>query len=132
MKKSTAQDTAFFDSLLSFILVGNINSFQKLYFLLGLHERCLSGGTCQELAKQLYIGDTNLVEHIITDLNATGLLTCTGNRYKLSDDSLTTQYLHYLVIAFADPLTRQDLLDQVQSQSQLFISAKSVLERYSH
>ena len=123
-------DTALQDMLTSFILVGNINSFPKLHFLLCLHEQKTEGGTCQEFAKQFHVGDLSLMEEIIADLQAVGLLTRTGNRYQLSDDPYTKQYLQHLNAVFADPLARQKILDQVRHQSPLSLLARSVLDRY--
>ena len=130
MTNSTSQSPVNFDMLTSFMLVENINSFQKLYFLLCLYERQLSARTRQDLAKQLHLGDTALLEQIITELKAVGLLTCTEECYELSDDPRMRQHLQHLATAFADPLTRQAILHQVQNQSPVSRVARKVLDRY--
>ena len=130
MMKSYYRDTTVFDMLTSFILVENINSFQKLHIVLSLYERLSRPGTFQEIAKRFHFGDLSLLEKIISELQGVGLLTCIENRYQLSTDPDLTQYLQHLVSAFADPLTRQAILEQVQNQSTLFLLARSVLDKY--
>ena len=130
MRKSDYQDTTRFDMLTSFILVENINSFQKLHIVLFLYERLSGPGTFQEFAKQLHFGDLSLLEKIISELQVVGLLNCNENRYQLSTDPYLRLYLKHLVTAFADPLARQAILDQIQRQSKLSLLARSVLDRY--
>jgi DNA-binding IclR family transcriptional regulator len=130
MVKSYDEDVTIQDMLTSFILVENIDSFQKLYLLLCLYERGPGGGTCQELAKRFHYGEPSLMQVIVTDLQAVGLLTRQGERYQLSNDPLLQYYLQCLTTAFADPLTRQKILDQVQHQSSLTRMARTVLAKY--
>lgn len=130
MRKSDYQDTTVLDMLTSFILVENINSFAKLHIVLSLYERLSRPSTCQEFAKQFHFGDLSLLEKIIGELQVVGLLICIENRYQLSSDPYLRQYLQHLVTAFADPIARQTILDQVQHQSKLSLLARSVLDQY--
>lgn len=56
------------DMVASFIRAKHIDSFQKLCFLLFLHQHPDLIGTSQEFAERLYLGDVQLLEEIITDL----------------------------------------------------------------
>ena len=126
------EDTTVNDILTSFILVENINSFQKLRFLLFLHEHFLFAGTPQDFAQQLHLGDPCLLEQILADLEEAELLIRVGERYHLTEDSATRHYLQCLATAFADPLTRQEILEQVQRITPLTFIARRVLKQYEH
>ena len=101
------------DMIASFIRIKHIDSFQKLCFLLFLHQYPELTGTSREFAERLYFGDVRLLEEIIADLQVVGLVDCVGNRYKLKDGPDVRSSLQYLTGAFEDPLTRQEILDQI-------------------
>jgi len=100
-------------TLEEFIRVNRIDSFQKLRFLLLLHENPDVKETAQELAEQLYLGDIPLLEKIIVDLQKVGLVDCVANHCTLRDESDIRFCLDCLGSMFEDPMARQKLLDQV-------------------
>jgi hypothetical protein len=103
------------DILVNFIRAKRIDSFQKLRFLLFLYQRPGLTGTCQELARQLYLGDELLVRRIIADLQRVGLLVIdTGGCCGLEIKPEVRMSLDHLARAFADPLLRQMILDQIK------------------
>ena len=95
------------------ICLKQINSYQKLRFLLFLHQSPEFEGTSHAFAERLHLGDTQLVEQIITELQDRGLIECLGNCYRLNDDPEVKSFLRGLATTFEDPLARQKLLDQV-------------------
>jgi hypothetical protein len=102
------------DVTASFIRFRHIDSFQKLRFLLFLLEHPKLTGTISEFAELLYFGDVELLEEIIGDLQKAGLIECVEeNRCKLHDEPDVRSCLEDLAKAFEDPLTRQEILDQV-------------------
>lgn len=101
------------NNLTNFIRNKQINSFQKLYFLLFLQQYPGVEGTSQDFAERLYL-DTLLLETIITDLQRVGLLVYAEYGWRLSDESDVKTHLQQLVGAFECPLTRQELLKQVR------------------
>ena len=116
--------------LLSFLLVENIDSLQKLRLLLFLHEHQHLCGTSQDFAQRLYIGDTVFFQEILTELIITGLVLDDDNYYTLSADPFLLIHLDYLAQAFADPLTRQELLAYFNHETRLTSMAKRVLQNY--
>jgi len=108
------------DIVVNFIRANRIDSFQKLHFLLFLYQRPGLTGTCQELARQLYLGDELLVSRIIADLQRVGLLVidrsgCCGLEIKPE----VRMALDHLARDFADPLSRQMILDQIKQVRRL-------------
>ncbi len=101
------------DDIASFIRAKHIDSFQKLCFLLFLHEHPESSWTSQEVAEKLYLGDVPLLEGIIADLRSAGLIDCVSHRCTLHDEPDVRSCLQRLDEMFEDPLTRQQILDQV-------------------
>jgi hypothetical protein len=101
------------DAVTGFIQARQIDSFQKLCFLLFLHQHPGASGTSQEFASRLYFGNTPLLERIIIDLCLAGLLDCEAGRFRLRNDPDVRSYLQCLASAFEDPLTRQRILDQL-------------------
>jgi hypothetical protein len=95
-----------------------IDSIQKLNFLLFLQQQPDIQKTSQEFAERLYIGDTGLLNRIITDLQLAGLIEQAGNRYRLRNQPQVRAYLNALAKIFEDPLARQGLLDQIRRQPQ--------------
>jgi hypothetical protein len=101
--------------LVNFIREKNIDSFQKLRFLLFLYQHPKLTGTSRQFAKRLYLGDVSLLEKIIDDLRAAGLVNCIENRWILHDEPKIRRHLQHLTKAFDDPLARQEILEQVQN-----------------
>ncbi len=98
----------------NYIRTKNIDSFQKLRLLLFLHQHPHLKGTSQELAARLHLGDTSLIENIITDLHQAGLINQVGNHYQLPDEPELRSQLQHLAHAFEHPVTRQELLKHVK------------------
>jgi hypothetical protein len=61
------------------------------------------------------------VEKIIADLHRAGLLERLGQHCRLLDEPSLRASLHFLARAFENPLTRQELLDQVKPGALRFI-----------
>lgn len=96
----------------------HIDSFQKLRFLLFLHEHPDMQGTCQEFGERLYFGHTPFLEEMIGQLCRAGLIERIGNCYQLCREPAVRIYLQHLAGAFENPLTRQQMLDQVRHADQ--------------
>ena len=97
-----------------FIRARQIDSFQKLRFLLFIYQHPTLTGTIQDFASQLYLGETPILEKIVLDLCQSGLLESVGNRFKLHSDPDVKLCLACLSKVFDDPLARQGVLDQVR------------------
>lgn len=97
----------------------HIDSFQKLRFLLFLHEHPEMAGTSQEFAERLYFGHTPLLDKIITDLHRAGFVDQVENCYKLRNEAEIMSYLQHLAWAFEDPLARQQMLEQIRHRASL-------------
>jgi hypothetical protein len=105
---------ALMDPITEFIHARQIDSFQKLFLLLFLYQHPSIQGTSQEFGARLYLGNTELMERILTDLQQAGLVDQIENGYKLHNGADISPDLRRLAQAFEDPLTRQQLLDQVR------------------
>ncbi|GAB4407309.1 MAG: hypothetical protein Fur0044_00120 [Anaerolineae bacterium] len=117
------------DMVVKFIRTKRIDSFQKLRFLLFLYQRPGLTGTCQELARQLYLGDEVLVRRIIADLQRAGLLVIdAGGCCGLEIKPEVRMSLGHLARAFADPLLRQEVLDQIRQIRLLNLNANDAGE----
>jgi hypothetical protein len=102
------------------ILSKNINSFQKLYFLLFLYHHPDMQGTSQEFAERSYLGNTLLIDQIMADLHQVGLVDQIQNTYQLHHESDLTSWLRDLDRTFQDPLARQELLSEVKLTARLY------------
>jgi len=105
------------DFVINFIQGKQINSFQKLRFLLFLYQHPELTGTSEQFARQLYLGDMAMIEAIIQELCMVGLLDRIDHKYMLHDDPSVKSTLQYLSRVYDDPLARQQILDQVRSAS---------------
>lgn len=103
-----------------FIRANKIDSFQKLRLLLFIYQHPSLNGTSQELAQQLYLGDSSILENIITDLTQVGLLNHIGNHFILCNDPDTRSSLECISRLFEDPLARQGILDQVRQPQPVY------------
>jgi hypothetical protein len=100
--------------IIRFIRARHIDSFQKLRVLVFFYQHSESSWTGPQLAKQLYLGDELLLEEIIAELRAAGLVNCVARRCKLSDEMGVKSSLQRLISICENPLTRQEVLDQVR------------------
>jgi hypothetical protein len=100
-----------------FIQTEHIDSFQKLRLLIFFHEHPRSSWTSQQLAERLYLGDVPLLEEMIADLRAAGLIDCAANRCKLSNDAHVRSCLQSLAKTCEDPLARQEILNNVRHRA---------------
>ena len=101
------------DGITNYLRAKRIDSFQKLRFLLFLHQHPHLKGTVQEFSEKLYLGDIPLLTGIVKDLQQVGLVACIGNRYTLHNKSEIKSNLQYLAELFEDPITRQELLTKI-------------------
>ena len=62
------------DPIVAFIHAKQIDSFQKLFFLLYLYQHPGIEGTSQEFETRLYLGNTGLTEKILAELQQAGLV----------------------------------------------------------
>lgn len=107
------------DGVSHYIRTKQIDSFQKLRFLLFLYQHPDLKGTVQEFSERLYLGDIPLLTDIIMDLQHVGLVARTQNRYTLRNKSEIKLNLQRLTEVFEDPITRQELLSQVRAELQV-------------
>jgi hypothetical protein len=114
------------DKAAKFIRARQIDSFQKLHFLLFIYQHPALTGTIKEFASQLYFGDTPIIENIIADLCQAGLLDCVEGRFKLCKDPDVNSCLACLNQRFDDPVARQHLLDQVRHHTTSYLTAGSM------
>lgn len=98
----------------------NINSFQKLYFLLFLYHHPDMKGTSQEFAERSYFGNTLLIDQIMIDLQQVGLVDQIQNIYQLHCEPDLASWLRDLDRAFQDPLARQELLSEVELTARIY------------
>ncbi len=101
------------NDITKFIRARCIDSFQKLRLLVFLHQHPESSWTSQEIAERLYLGDVPLLERILADLRAAGLVDCIGNGCTLKNEPGVRSCLQRLGEMCEDPLARQQILDQV-------------------
>jgi hypothetical protein len=101
------------NDIAKFIRSRHIDSFQKLRLLIFLHQHPGSSWTSQQIAKRLYLGDMPLLERILADLRAAGLVDCVGNGCMLHNEPGVRSCLRRLAETCEDPLARQQILDRV-------------------
>lgn len=95
-------------------LARHIDSFQKLQFLLFLGKHPDMKASCREFGEHLYFGPTPLMDQIIGQLHSAGLVERVENCYQLCREPEILAGLQHLAGAFENPLTRQQMLDQVR------------------
>ena len=100
--------------IVHFIQARHIDSFQKLRILIFFHEHLESSWTSSQIVERLYFGDELLLEEIMADLQAVGLVECVANRCKLSDEAEVRATLQHLVKTCENPLARQEIFDTVR------------------
>lgn len=102
------------DVVANFIRARRIDSFQKLRFLLYLHQHPDLTETRQGFARRLYLGNCPLMDRMISDLCQNGLIDCVGDGFRLHNAPEIKLYLQRLTQAFEDPLARQKILAQIR------------------
>lgn len=102
------------ETLVNYVRANRIDSFQKLRFILLLYRNPHMKGTSQDFAERLHLGDTSLVDKIITDLEAAGVVDWIDNHCSLKDKPETRRALRDLDQVFDNPRTRLKLLDQLR------------------
>lgn len=98
-----------------FLRTKQIDSFQKLRFLLFLQQHPHFKGSAQEYAHYLHLGSGLLLSDIIQELQKVGLLVNGNNCWQLTDEAGVKEDLQHLAQAFENPLTRQEILAQLRS-----------------
>lgn len=102
------------EEIVQFIQARHVDSFQKLRVLVFFHDHSELSWTSPQIVERLYFGDGFLLEEIIADLQAAGLVDCVANRCKLSDEAEVRSTLQHLVKTCENPLARQEILDTVR------------------
>jgi hypothetical protein len=97
-----------------FIQTRHINSYQKLRVLLFFHDHADSSWTNSQIAEQLYLGDGLLLEKIVADLQAAGLVDCVARQCRLCNETGLSVKLQQLVKTCEDPLARQEILNSIR------------------
>lgn len=100
--------------LVEFMRARRIDSCQKLRLLLFFHQQAGRQSHIHDLAQQLYLGHTPLLEEILGDLQSVGLLNCSGDCYTLHNEPGLSSILQYLAQTIEDPLARQEILDHIK------------------
>jgi hypothetical protein len=101
------------DVLTRFIQEKQIDSFQKVSFLLFLYRHAISNEITHEFARQLNFAGDPILEEVVNELTASGLLQQRSGRYILQNAPDIREGLAYLVEAYEDPMARQALLGQL-------------------
>jgi hypothetical protein len=102
------------NDIVNFIRAHHIDSFQKLRFLIFLCRHSESSWSIQQIAEQLCLGDIPLLEGIIADMRATGLVDCAGDLCALSAGQQIRSRLRRLDRMCEDPQARQQILSYVR------------------
>jgi hypothetical protein len=100
-----------------FIRSKHIDSFQKLRLLLFMQDHPNTKVTYDLCIERLYLGDNLLLEAIISDLQAVGLLVCVDDGWKLSSEPEIRRRLLDLASLFENPMSRQLLLKEIGVRS---------------
>lgn len=91
-----------------------IDSYQKLRVLVFFHEHADSSWTTEQIAERLYLGNGPLLEGIITDLQAAGLVDCVTTHCKLCQEAGVRSHLQHLIKTCKNPVARQEILDRIR------------------
>lgn len=97
-----------------FIQTRQIDSYQKLRVLIFFYNHADSSWTNSQIAERLYLGDGPLVEKIVADLQAAGLVDCAARRCRLRNEVGLGLKLQHLVKTCENPLARQKILDRIR------------------
>lgn len=99
-----------YDEVLDFVRRLGIRSYQEIRLLLFLGRQPEFAGTYQQFCECLYMGDCPLMEQMIDNLQARGILENCGGCYRLAEETELRQSLAGLARVLEHPLTRQQLL----------------------
>jgi hypothetical protein len=75
------------------------------------------GGACHaspQIAARLYLGNGPVLEEIIADLQAAGLVDCVARRCRLRNEAGLSVKLQHLVKTCENPLARQEILENIR------------------
>ena len=100
--------------LAQFIQTRQIDSYQKLRVLLFFYEHADSSWTGPQIAARLYLGDGPLLEKILADLQAAGLVDCMADHCQLRNEAGIRLPLQHLAQTCQNPLARQGILDSIR------------------
>lgn len=101
------------ETAFQFIQERQIDSFQKLSFLLFLHRYAPRNAITPAFARQLHFNIDPTFEEIVEELTAAGLLHHQDETYALKNEPEIRQGLAQLVELYEDPLARQQLLGRL-------------------
>lgn len=73
--------------VVEFIRSRGIDSYQKLRILFFFHDYANASWSNRQIATRLYLGEGPVLEEIIADLQAAGLLDCNADRCRLRDEA---------------------------------------------
>ena len=102
------------DSPCHFIKNCKINSYRKLNLVLYLYQHPNYNGTSDELAQQLYWGNSFYIEDILAELERDTVIVGEQGHYRLAKKPKVQKCARCLLTHFEDPLIRQKILHQVQ------------------
>lgn len=105
------------DSLEKFISHRRIDSYQKVWFLMFLHQHTSQQQLNREYVRRVTFTDTPALDEAIEELQEAGLLLANGELLRLDEAPDIRQELDALVVAFADPTARQELLRKLYTRS---------------
>ncbi len=115
-----ASSTAMNDALTRFIREKQIDSFQKVSFLLFLYRHATHHEVSHEFARQLNFSGDPILEEVVNELSASGLLHQRSGRYILDTKPEISEGLANLVEAYEDPVARQSLLSQLYQRQEVY------------
>jgi hypothetical protein len=101
------------ETLIQFIQEKQIDSFQKVSFLLFLYRYADCHAVSHEFARQLNFAGDPVLEEVVNELTASGLLRQQSGNYILQTEPEIRQGLDHLIRAYEDPLVRQSLLGRI-------------------
>jgi hypothetical protein len=107
------------NDIVNFMRANHIDSFQKLRFLIFLCWHSESSWSIQQIAEQLCLGDIPLLEDIIADVRAAGLVDCAGGRCSLCKGRQVRSRIRRLARVCEDPQARQQILNYVRRSASL-------------
>lgn len=91
-----------------------IDTWCKLVTVLWLYEHKGQRLSGRQLSERLYQADEGMMRSILVDLCEAGLLVEVDQQYELSSAPEVTACLNYLKQDFADPRTRQCLIERIR------------------
>jgi hypothetical protein len=102
------------NDMFNFIRANHVDSFQKLRFLIFLCGNSESSWSIQQIAEHLCLGDMPMLEDIIADMRAAGLVDYAGDHCSLHKGWYVRSRLRRLAREWEDPQARQQILSYVR------------------